>query len=234
MGFTGFYWVLPGFIGFYWVLLGFTGFHSIVWGFHRYFTRFPVFNWTKRCLTRFLRAQTHFFTSRYGPRFFFRFGSNAQRVEAVDFEIVWKWRKKNATESEFVGPRSYKKKQKKITEQKKKCAGDGAVSNFFFGFFNYRFPIINRALDTEDFPSLLLLPEIKETKEKRHFHGVWYADRTAINCCCCCCCCCCCFVVPLPYPFFLFETSKQPLRFGGETIKQRLVAKNSVKAVKTR
>ena len=126
------------------------------------------------------------------------------------------------------------KKTKENHRTKKKVRWRWRCFNFFFGFFNYRFPIINRALDTEDFPSLLLLPEIKETKEKRHFHGVWYADRTAINCCCCCCCCCCCFVVPLPYPFFLFETSKQPLRFGGETIKQRLVAKNSVKAVKTR
>ena len=43
MGFTGFYWVLPGFTGFYWVLLGFTGFYWVLLGITRIYCDFQCF-----------------------------------------------------------------------------------------------------------------------------------------------------------------------------------------------
>ena len=69
MGFTGFYWILPGFTEFYWVLLGFTGFYWVLsgsTGFYRVLPDFilllPVFNGFSRSAGR-CSAEAHSFSS---------------------------------------------------------------------------------------------------------------------------------------------------------------------------
>ena len=73
MGFTGFYWVLPGFIGYYRVLLGFTGFRWVLFsfigfhwvllrftGFYRVLSGFAGFHWVSLGFIRLYRVSLGF------------------------------------------------------------------------------------------------------------------------------------------------------------------------------